>query len=154
MAILKPYKPPRRFIPRPENNLQRMVCNYLRLQFPNVIFRSDYAGVNNDSKASRGMMKSFQSSRSFPDLFIYEPKKVDGQQYAGMALELKSEGVRIKLKNGQLTANPHIREQYLMLQALNKKGYFADFGVGIDDCFAKIDWYMGKQKTENEKLPF
>lgn len=154
MPVLKPYTPPRRFIARPENNLQRMVCNYLKMQYPSVIFRSDYAGVNNQSKASRGMMKSFQSSRSFPDLFIYKPMKVDGKQYAGMALELKSEGTRIKLKNGELTANPHIREQYLMLQSLNKEGYWADFGVGLDDCIAKIDYYMGKQKPDNTELPF
>lgn len=152
MAFLKPYTPPKKFVARPENNLQRMVCNYIKLQYPHVVFRSDYAGVNNQSKASRGMMKSFQSSRSFPDLFIYEPRKVDGKQYAGMALELKSDGTRIRLKNGELTANPHIQEQYLMLQLLHKKGYWSDFGVGFDDCKAKIDYYMGHKDPENAEL--
>lgn len=98
--------------------------------------------------------KSLQAGRAWPDLFIYLPRKVDGKQYAGMALELKREGVTIMCKigknKGKLVADPHIQEQYYLLQELERLGYWADFAIGFDDAINKIDHYMGK--PENESL--
>jgi hypothetical protein len=159
MAVLRPYKPPKRYIPKnrkTEESLQRQVCTYIKLQFPQVIFRSDYASGLHLTIAQATTHKSLQSGRSWPDLFIYMPRKVEGKQYAGLALELKKDNTSIKQKigknKGQLVANPHIREQYYMLQELNKLGYWADFAIGFDDAVAKIDHYMGKPKLENETM--
>jgi hypothetical protein len=153
--VLKLYEPKPRYVPKNkshEQSLQKQVCQYLRLQYQHVIFRSDYASGLKLTVYQAAIHKSLQSSRAWPDLFIYHPRKVEGKQYAGMALELKTEGTRIKLKNGELTTNPHIREQYAMLQALEKVGYWADFAVGFDDAINKIDYYMGK--PENIGLSF
>jgi hypothetical protein len=159
MAVLRPYKPPKRYIPKnrkTEESLQRQVCNYLRLQYPSIIFRSDYASGLHLKPGQAMMHKSLQSGRAWVDLFIYLPRKVEGKQYAGLALELKKDNTSIKQKigknKGQLVANPHIREQYYMLQELNKLGYWADFGIGFEDAVAKIDHYMGKPKLENETM--
>jgi hypothetical protein len=154
-AVLKPYQPKPRYIPKNvkhEESLQRQVCHYIRLQYPHVIFRSDYASGLRLTVNQARIHKSLQSGRAWPDLFIYYPRKVGGRQYAGMALELKKTGTVIKLKNNKLTSNPHIQEQYYMLQSLEKVGYWADFGIGIDDCINKIDYYMGK--PENIGLAF
>ena len=158
-TILAPYKPKPRYIPKNqkhEESLQRQVCSYLRLQYPHVIFRSDYASGLRLTENQARIHRSLQSGRAWPDLFIYLPRKVDGRQYAGMALELKKEGTTIKVsrgpQKGQITANPHVREQYYMLQALEKVGYFADFAIGFDDAINKIDYYMGK--PENAALAF
>lgn len=157
--ILQPYKLKPRYIPKVkkhEESIQRQVCTYLRMQYPHVIFRSDYASGLKLTISQASIHRSLQSGRSWPDLFIYHPRKVDGKQYAGMALELKKEGTVVKLsrgaKKGQLTADLHVREQYYMLQALEKVGYWADFAIGFDDAINKIDYYMGK--PENIGLAF
>lgn len=158
-AALRPYQPKPRYIPKNqkhEESLQRQVCSYLRIQYPHVVFRSDYASGLRLTINQARIHKSLQSGRSWPDLFVYQPRKVEGKQYAGLALELKKEGTVIKLtkgaKAGQLTADPHIREQYAVLQQLNKLGYWADFAIGYDDAISKIDYYMGK--PENARLIF
>jgi hypothetical protein len=154
-AILKPYEPKARYIPKlvkHEESIQRQVCQYLRLQYPHVIFRSDYASGLHLTAHQARLHAAMQSGRAWPDLFVYHPRKVDGQQYAGLALELKKEGTVITLKNGNMTANLHIREQAAMLDELSKRGYWADFAVGFDDAINKIDHYMGK--PENIGLAF
>lgn len=158
-TILKPYTPKPRYIPKVkkhEESLQRQVCSYLRLQYPHVVFRSDYASGLRLTINQARIHRSLQSGKSWPDLFIYLPRKVDGKQYAGMALELKREGIPIKVtrgpRKGQLVADIHIREQYYMLQRLERLGYWADFAIGFDDAINKIDYYMGK--PENVGLPF
>ena len=154
---MRPYTPPKRYIPKVqkhEQSLQRQVCTYLRHQYPHVIFRSDYASGLHLTMAQAVVHKSLQSGRSWPDLFIYLPRKVDGKQRAGMALELKREGTAIFVtrgpNKGQLVADPHIREQYYLLQELERLGYYAEMGIGYDDAVAKIDHYMGK--PENAEL--
>lgn len=148
-----------RYIPKivkHEESLQKMVCKFLRLKYPNVIFRSDFASGLRMSKYQATQHKTMQSSRAWPDLFIYMPRKVDGKQYAGLALELKKDGTSIIVKigpnKGNLVADQHIREQYHMLKALSKLGYYADFAVGYDSATSIIDWYMGVPTLENESI--
>ncbi len=141
----------KRYIPKNvkhEESLQLQVCQYLRLQYPRVIFRSDFASGLQLTMAQAIKNKRLQSSRSFPDLFIYKPMKVDGRQFAGLALELKKEGTSVILKigprKGQLTTDPHIQEQALMLKQLRAEGYYAEFAVGIDQSMSIIDYYFGR----------
>lgn len=157
--LLRAYQPRMRRIPlngKHEENLQRQVCQYLRLQYPDVIFRSDYASGLHLTMHQAATHKSLQSSRSWPDLFVYEPRVVKGIQYAGLTLELKRDGTTIVIKRGpekgKLTANPHIREQYFMLKELKKRGYYANFAVGFDDAKSIIDWYFGRREQENGEL--
>jgi hypothetical protein len=107
--------------------------------------------------------KCLQSSRSWPDLFIYKHtdhtlKDGSKRHYCGLALELKKEGIVIYLKRGSrkglLTSDVHIQEQALMLQELNNLGYFARFGVRFDQCRHIVDWYLnpGYKETENSEL--
>jgi hypothetical protein len=141
----KPYIPK---VKKHEENLQKMVCRYLRIQYPNVIFRSDYASGLHLTPYQAKTHASMQSGRAFPDLFIFEPSR----GFNGMALELKKEGTTIILKTGarkgKVSSNPHIQEQALMINNLRHKGYYADFGVGMDDCLKKIDWYFNKPQTK------
>lgn len=121
----------------PEQQLHAQVADYLKLQYPRVLWRSDMAGVRlTPLQASKA--KRVQHSRAFPDLFIYEAK----QGKYGLALELKRDGTTIYLKNGNLTANPHIREQAAVLDQLREAGYAAEFGVGFDQCKQIIDRYL------------
>lgn len=158
-AVLRPYQQKKRYIPKVikhEEVLQKQICQYIRLQYPKVIFRSDYASGLHLTMNQARIHRSMQSGRSFPDLFLYHPMLVNGVQYAGLAIELKREGTRIILttgpRKGHLTSDPHIREQYLLLKELKSRGYYATFAVGYDQAQNVIDWYMGRKKLTNSEL--
>ena len=155
--MLQLYQPKRRRIPlhsKREENLQRQVCTYLRLQYPHVIFRSDFASGLHLTMNQAVTNKSLQSSRSFPDLFIYKPMQRGDKYYAGLALELKKEGTTIYVKigprKGELVSDPHIIEQAEMLRELNRLGYLARFGVGFDQCKRIVDWYLNPNYKDGD----
>lgn len=152
--MLKP-----RYIPKSikhEEQIQRQVCSYLRLQYPNVIFRSDYSSGLHLTQNQARINASLQSGRAFPDLFIYEPQKVGGVQYAGLAIELKREGTTIVVtrgeRRGMLTSDPHIQEQFFLLKELKNRGYYANFACGFDEAIKIIDWYFGKDVKEQASM--
>lgn len=159
MVILKNPELKARHIPKivkHEESMQKQVCSYLRLQYPRAIFRSDYASGLHLTPHQAVVNRSLQSGRAFPDIFIYEPKFINGVQYAGLGLELKREGetivVKIGPRKGHLTADPHIREQVLMCRALKERGYYATIACGFDEAVSVIDWYFGKSKTEQAAI--
>lgn len=129
-----------------EYNTCKAIAQYLRLQYPNVIFHFDLAGLNL-SRAQAGMMKAIQGGRGWPDLFIAETKSIaedletESAYYNGLFIEVKKEGTVLwKTKGGP--ASDHIREQIDILNDLESKGYKADFGIGFDDCKKIIDGYL------------
>lgn len=138
-----------RYIPKnkkQEESLQRQICHYLKLQYPRVIFRSDFASGMHLNAYQAKNHASLQSSRGWPDLFIYQPVQHKDKFYCGLALELKKEGTTVILKTGKrkghLSLDPHIQEQALMLKELNRLGYYANFAVGVDEAIKTIDWYF------------
>lgn len=130
---------PVRLATNSEASLQKMVTDYLRLRYPGVIFRSDFASGLKLTMGQAVAHKRLQHSRAFPDLQILEPIG----NYHGLFLELKKEGTRVYLKDGSLSTDPHIQEQAAMLRILNSKGYKAEFAIGWSDAVSKIDNYFG-----------
>lgn len=125
-------------IKQSEKDLQKMVCEYLKFQYPNVIFNSDMAGI----RLTWGQAKEAKNLRShngFPDISIYESKR----GYNGLFLELKAEGQKITKKDGSFVSE-HIKEQAYILKQLRNRGYVADFCIGFNDARDLIDWYLGK----------
>src|SRR5260221_11074897 len=94
--------------------VHRQICDYLRFQYPHIIFNSDGAG-NNLSRAQAGMSKMLRSSSGVPDLMIFSPQR----GYHGFFLELKREGTKLWTKDGRC-ASEHIQKQHEMLEALNR----------------------------------
>jgi hypothetical protein len=128
-----------------EATLQRQVCDYIRLQYPGIIFRSDFASGMKLSIGQAAKHKRLQSSRAYPDLFIAEPRneRLTGAytgHYCGLFIELKAK--TIYKKDGTLLANPHVAEQADMLEKLKLRGYMAKFAVGFDEAKAIIDEYL------------
>lgn len=119
-----------------EYQLCKAIALYMKLQYPDVIYRFDMAGLNL-SIAQAGMNKAIQCGKGWPDLFIAEPR----HPYKGLFLELKAEGVKLQNKDGSY-ATPHLKEQYDMLYKLRLKGYWSDFAVGFDQAKNKIDEYL------------
>lgn len=122
------------------SNREYQICKdialYMKLQYPDVLYHFDLAGLNL-SKAQSGMMKAIQLHRGFPDLFIAEPKN----GYCGLFIEVKAEGTKLYKKNFE-AATPHITEQSEFMDALRIKGYKCEFGVGWDNCKEIIDNYL------------
>lgn len=122
-----------------ESDLQVMVADYLRLQYPNVLFHSDFgSGIKLTMGQAAKQKRQNGGRRAWPDMFIAEP----GPLYDGLFIELKKEGTRLQKKNGEW-ATPHIEEQAKVLMQLDDKGYMAKFARGFDEAKKIIDDYLG-----------
>ena len=147
-----------------ELELQAQVADYLRLQYPHALFHSDFGSGIKLTPGQAMRQKRLQGGRrSWPDMFIAEPKNVkaeckvitDGDvikeahfldQKYGLFIELKKAGTRIYRRDGRLVANEHIREQFDMLEQLRQRGYMAEFACGFDEAKKIIDEYLGEVK--------
>lgn len=122
-----------------EENLHLKVCNYLRMQYPDVLFNSDMSGV----KLTMGQAikaKRLRSCKGFPDLVIYAPRG----EYKGLFLELKREGEVLLKKNGEFKSE-HLKEQAEVMQKLIEKGYYCVFAIGFDNARYWIDSYLSNE---------
>lgn len=153
-----------------ESEIQIAVADYLRIQYPDVIFHSDYgSGLKLTPGQAMRQKRQNGGRRSWPDMFIAEPKNTKAkckvlannttdikyayfvEQKYGLFLELKREGTTIyKKSDGQLVKDKHIREQAGMLDKLRKRGYMAEFACGFEEAKRIIDAYLGGRKDEEQ----
>lgn len=134
-----------------EEQIQLALVQYIRYQYPDILFRSDAAGFKLSVGQAKKMKALNGGIRAWPDLFIAKPKlqqSKDGLPIFkhGLFLEIKKEGTKILKKDGELVADKHIREQAKMLQALERRGYRAMFAVGYEQAKQIIDEYIGRKK--------
>ena len=118
-----------------EENLHKQVCNYIKLQYPNVIFNTDLSGI----KLTIGQavkLKSLRSSRAFPDLFVYEPRAC----FKGFFAEFKRETPY--KKDGKLKAGEHLKEQAEMMLKLYERGYYGGFYWDFEQFKKAFDTYL------------
>lgn len=152
MAV-RAYQPKKFYIPKNkkhEESIQRRIATYLKRNYPEVEFHSDYAAGLKLTENQAKIRKSLNSGRGWSDIFIAYPSR----GYHGLFIELKREGVSIYcktgLRKGQLVANEQIQIEAEFLEKMNNLGYCARFGVGYERTVALIDWYMCK--PENASL--
>lgn len=132
-----------------ESTLQCHVADYLRLQYPHVLFHSDYgSGIRLTPGQARIQSRQNGGRRAWPDMFIAFVRTIGDRYYHGLFLELKREGTRILKKDGTLVSDQHIREQHALLVELEKCGYAARFAVGFDQAKQIIDGYLGGSVEE------
>lgn len=123
---------------QPEYQLQVAICNYLKHQYPKVLFLSDtIASVKlNERQAARN--KAIQKHNfKTPDLIILSPNS----QYAGLFLELKVNSP-YKKDGKTLKSDKHLEGQLESIKRLRELGYAADFAVGFEQTKQKIDNYL------------
>jgi len=145
-----------------EERIQIALSDYLRMQYPNVIFTFDASGL----KLPKGLAikaKKMRSGRGIPDLMIFANSfKGDSQlPYYGLFIEIKTSRSDVYLKDGKtykksvttikkggvvVEKYDHIEEQAAMIERLDAEGYAATFGFGFDGCKKIIDWYLGGGK--------
>lgn len=130
-----------------ELELQMQVADYLRLQYPGVLFHSDFGSGIKLTMGQAIKQKRLQGGRrSWPDMFIAEPTCYENCGADiwthGLFIELKKEGTRIFKKDGTLVSDAHICEQFDMLEQLRRRGYMAEFACGFDEAKKIIDEYL------------
>lgn len=119
-----------------ESILHEQVCDYIRWNYPNVIFRTDFAAGTKMTMGQAIRHKRLQWGPGFPDLFIAEPR--NGK--SGLFIELKA--TNIYKRDGSLLKNEHLQDQMVMLTILNGKGYVAVFSIGFESTKDIIDRYL------------
>ena len=126
-----------------ESDLQMMVADYLRLQYPNVMFHSDFgSGIKLTKGQAIKQKRQNGGRRAWPDMFIAEPALHDDNSGSyGLFIELKKEGTRLKKKDGSW-ASDHIAEQADVLDRLEFRGYRATFACGFEEAKQVIDDYL------------
>ena len=78
-----------------ESELQTKVADYIRLQYPKVLFHSDYgSGVKLTARQAAIQKRQNGGLKGWPDMFIAEPFK----EWHGLFIELKKDGTRLKKK--------------------------------------------------------
>jgi hypothetical protein len=130
---------------RSEEELQIALCQYIKMQYPKVVFFSEHSGLRVGFGQAK-KMKEMRSVGKLPDLFIAYPNG----KFHGFFLELKVEGTTIFKRDGELVADPHIKAQFNTLVTLHKLGYAAMFGIGFDHAKKKVDGYLNMKPASPE----
>ena len=108
--------------------IHKQICNYIRMQYPDVIFTSEPSGMRLPIGQAK-KLKDLRSGNKLPDLWILEPRGT----WHGLLIELKAKDAK-KTKRS--------KEQALMLRRLIGKGYYAQFAWGFDAAKQLIDEYF------------
>ena len=127
-----------------EEFLHLKICDYLRKNYPDVLFRTDFSSGMKMSPGQAAKHKKFQKGRAWPDLFIAESNNFA----SGLFLEIKAEDVIVFKKSGKIRKNKHLIEQDKMLKELRKKGYRARFAIGYNQAIFEIQQYLGEPKPK------
>lgn len=117
--------------------LQKQICLYLKIQYPNILFFSDSIAFCKLNIQQAVRNKAIQKEEfKMPDLVILQP--IGG--YSGLLIELKKESPL--LKNGKLSNEKHIQGQFKSINELKSKGYFACFAWSFEMAKEIIDNYL------------
>lgn len=150
-----------------EGNLHQQVVDYLKLQYPGIMFRTDFAAGIKMTPGQAAKHARMQSGRAWPDLFIAAPMyKEQVADFYGLFIELKKDGTKLvrevdakKILKGELELrkkgdwwDQHIEEQAEVLEYLKLNGYCATFAVGFDAAKEVIDKYLDGYRLQLEHV--
>lgn len=122
-----------------EYSEHKSICDYLRIQYPDVVFTSDSSGIRMTIGNAKKML-ALKSRHKIPDLIIFAPRS----GYHGLIIEMKKTGEKVFKTDGTMYANPHQIKQKKTLDALTESGYFATFAIGFEEAKNIIDYYFNK----------
>ena len=127
-----------------ESQLHSQICQYLKLQYPKVLFNTDMSGIKlTIGQAAKA--KKLRSNNGFPDIVIYECHESwpNGELYKSFALFLEVKKCSPFKKNSfELLKNEHIEMQAEMHKILESKGYECHFVWTFDMAKEIIDNYL------------
>lgn len=118
-----------------EDTLQIAISDWIRFQYPHVIFTSSLDGF----KLTMGQAikaKKMRSGKGFPDLMIFKPSGI----YHGLFIELKIESPF--KKGGTLKKSEHLENQAAMHKRLWNEGYCVYFAWSFEQTIEIINKYL------------
>ena len=124
---------------QPEFELQKAICSYISIQYPNVMFLSDTVASIKLTRPQQARNKAIQKNGfKTPDLLIFEPRN----EYCGLFIELKTESPF--KKNGEIKAsqNDHLLLQSKSLFKLHDVGYYTCFSWTFEMTKKIIDNFL------------
>lgn len=121
-----------------ELSVHNQVCKYLKAQYPNVMFLSDFAAGMKMSIGMASRQSLQKSNHAFPDIMVFEPRG----GYHGLFIEVKRDDSIFYKGTREIKPVQHILDQFECMYQLNRKGYRADFGCGFHECKKLIDNYL------------
>jgi hypothetical protein len=113
-----------------EHELQKAVIKYMKLQHSSIFINGSLGGIYIKHHSQRRKGKEGGFRKGFPDLFIYEPRIIQGRIRHGLAVELKVKG------------NYPTEAQKTTLNELSKRGFEAHVCTGFDQAIETIEWYI------------
>ena len=123
-----------------EATVHQQVVNYLKLQYPKVLFRTDFAAGIKMTIGQAMKHKKLQWGSKWPDLFI--AAKSSYGNYSGLFLEIKRDKSEVYKKDGTMKNDIHIQDQLDMLVKLCDNGFVARFACGFLGAKQIIDEYL------------
>jgi hypothetical protein len=121
-----------------EWSIQLDFCKWLRLQYPDVKFRSDIQSAGKLSPQMQNIKKILDPYRGWPDIMVYLKR---GEKHCGLGIELKRVDSGLWLKNGSLSKDKHVQEQHQMHEFLRGIGYRVEFAEGFDQAVDVFERY-------------
>ena len=132
---------------KPEQRLQNAVCNYLKAQYPQVMFMISPSGIKLTMGQAVNLKRNQNPSKGWPDLLIMQPKYMGSNIFrCGLFIELKPDGTVLYKKDGTLRKNEHIENQYNIHTKLLLRHYHPVFAVGFDEAKNIIDSYLNEKE--------
>lgn len=127
-----------------ESILHQQVVDYLKYQYPKVLFRTDFAAGIKMTIGQAIKHKKLQKCDKWPDLFLAHPSG----KHSGCFIELKTDYDHLFNKAGKYKTE-HIKQQAEVLDKLRDAGYWCAFAYGFDDAKYKIDNYLNSYEKNN-----
>lgn len=127
-----------------ETEVQIELSRYIQSHYGQVLFHNDFGSGTKLTFSQAKRQRAMNPVRGFPDLQILEPIG----KWNGCFLELKKAGTKILRKDGLLVADEHIREQADYIIELRRRGYWADFAIGLEQAKSLVEAYMKGRASE------
>lgn len=123
---------------QPEFELQKSICKYLDLKYPDLPYLSDTIASVKLTIPQASRNKSVQKPNfKCPDLIIFQPNST----WAGLFLELKIKSPYLKC-GFRLRKCDHLKGQQKTINDLKTAGYYACFSWSLDQTIEIIENYL------------
>jgi hypothetical protein len=120
-----------------EEQEQTILCKWLKLNYPDVLYTIDLGGIRLQKHQRRIM--STRARKGHPDIILQEWFL---DKYCGLAIEFKKTGVKVSKLDGTLRKDKHLQEQLEYLTALKERYYIAGFVIGLEPAKEVIKAYL------------
>lgn len=121
-----------------EWSIQLQFCKWIKIQYPNIKFRSDIQSAGKLSGQMQNVKQILDPYKGWPDVGVYLPKG----NYIGLHIELKRENSGTFLKDGSLSTQKHIQDQAEMHEFLRSIGYKVEFAEGFEQAKKVFEDYL------------